>query len=276
MSARPPLLRRRPGLDDRVSRVVFPGPVDGLRARHDHHVPGGRPGCAADCGDHVVIVTAAHDLRALRCESFDDPVLGVAPRVIHVLDPTDNAQPVGREAYAVSARQEQPAGTVIADGVPRIDVPVQFEVDRVGPGPRDRVGVNDIDRPVIGKSRRDVTIVTTAVLDEFGRPDRPDGLCQRGVDRRPVHEIAAVPDHDAGIGVETRKGQVVVVAIPDNAGVRMITGKYGIQIGPVAQVGFTLALDPRSPAHVCIGIERRRGPRALRHARRGQPRAGQG
>ena len=84
---------------------------------------------------------------------------------------------------------------------------------------------------------------------------RADRRLQRRGHRGPVDEIATVPDNEPRVGIETRKGQVVIAAIGEQSRVRVVAGKNGIEKRAIAEVGLALPLDTGSPAHVAPGVE---------------------
>src|SRR3546814_9874941 len=94
---------------------------------------GRRAGGAADRGDHVIIVAAAGDLRALGREAFDHPIGRIAPRVINMLGLADAPQTIVRQADAVAARQEQPARPVLADRMAGVDMVGEVQIDGIAP-----------------------------------------------------------------------------------------------------------------------------------------------
>src|SRR5262245_49090940 len=84
--ARPPHFVSMLRAHERVFRVVLPRAVDRLRAGRDHHVPGGRSGGAAHGGDQVVVLPMAGDLGPFWRETFDVPIVGIAPGIVYMLD----------------------------------------------------------------------------------------------------------------------------------------------------------------------------------------------
>ena len=181
---------------------MFPRAVDRARARDDDHVAGGWAGCAADGRDEVEPFPPAQDFRAFGREAFDDPLLGITPRIVDVFDLADGGEAVIAQADAVTAGEEEPACAVFADGVAGIDVARQVEVDGFRPWAFGPFGVDDVDRALLREARGDEEEVAAVVLGEFGRPDGADVGVQRGGERRPVHEVAALPDDEARIGFE--------------------------------------------------------------------------
>src|SRR3546814_996116 len=100
------------------------------------------------------------------------------------------------------------------------------------------------------------TLRLSVLLGQFGRRDRAERRRQRRRHRPPVHQIAAVPDDDAGIGIEGREGDVIIVAVAPDAGIGMIAGENGIEEGAVTQIGAALPLETLAPVPVRIRIER--------------------
>ena len=128
----------------------------------------------------------------------------------------------------------------------------QVEVDRIAPRAPDVVGPDDEDRlPPVGEGR-DVDEVAAVMLDQVHRPDAAHRLVERGGDRRPVHQVARMPDDDAGHRVEAGEGHVIVGAILEDGRVRMVAGDDRIEEEAVAEIGLALAFEAGRP-----GVERR-------------------
>src|SRR3546814_20900717 len=87
------------------------------------------------------------------------------------------------------------------------------------------------------------TLRLSVLLGQFGRRDRAERRRQRRRHRPPVHQIAAVPDDDAGIGIEGREGDVIIVAVAHDAGIGMIAGENGIEEGAVRSEEHTSELQ---------------------------------
>ena len=252
--ARPPRLRRVGAADQRVVRVVGPGPEHRPRAGHGDHVAGRGAGRPADRGDEVEPVAAPEQLGPFQGVRLDDPVVRVAPAVVRVLDLAVGGQPVVGESDPRHRVQEQVSAAVLAHHVPGVDVAPDAEVDRLGPRPGDVVGVRYIDagrfqrRPRC-RHERDVEVVAAVHLGQVGREHAPDRVLDGRADRRPVDEVARVPDHQAGRVVERAEGEVVVVAVLQHGGVGEVTGQDGVDVRAVALVGAALPFE--GGAHRC-------------------------
>ena len=140
----------------------------------------------------------------------------------------------------------------------------------IAPRPADVVGPHHVVRAV-RPDPREVDVVAPLVLDEIRGPDRADVLAQRRADRRPVHQVARLPDDQPRIGVERRERHVVVVAVLQHRRVGVIAGEDRVEEGAIAQVGLALALDAAGPARLTIYRRSARGG-GRRHRR--QPAAG--
>ena len=170
--------------------------------------------------------------------------------------------------------------------MPGIDA-ADLQVDGIAPRPADVVGPHHVVR-AIGADPGEVDVVAALVLDEIGGPDRADVLAQRRADRRPVHQVARVPDDQPRIGVERRERHVVVVAVLQHRRVGVIAGEDRVEEGAVAQVRLALTLDAAGPAR--LGRRRRqrpwsmspppaaasRGPASTRTTATATPRSGRG
>ena len=122
----------------------------------------------------------------------------------------------------------------------------------VGQAERDRIAPRTFDRfrpaheDIVHRLRldRNVEQEASTILVKTGRPDRPDIACQRRVQRAPVHQIPRMPDGEAGIGVEGRKGDVVILAILQDRRIGSIARDERIDERPVALVGDPLVVEP--------------------------------
>ena len=252
VAARPPGLGGVGAAQERVVGHVLPGAVDGARARHDDHVPGGGPGGAADGGDEVVPAVAHEVLGPLQGVGLDDPVLGVAPAVVDVGDGAGGGQAVAGQAHAVDAAEEQVALAVLADGVARVDVAADAQVDGLGPLALDVVGPDDGDgggvhaRPG-GRHEGDVHVEAALVLDQVGGEDAAPGVRAGGADRLPVDEVGRAPQDEGGAGLEGGEGEVVDVPHAQDGGVGAVAAHDGVAVGAVAEVGAALVLGAAAP-----------------------------
>ncbi len=224
MAARPPFLRGGGGAHDGVVGRVFPRAVDALRARHDHHVAGRRAGRAALREHHVVVVAAAHDLRAFLGKRLHFPVLGVFPTVVDLLHGAGDAEAVVRQRRIGSTTEEDVAFSVRADGVPRIDA-ADLQVDRLAPRSANVVGIHHHVGEAGRAERRKIDVETPVVVREIGRPDVADVAVECRADRLPVHQIARVPDQKAGHALERRVDHVVVRAALEHRGIGTVAGE---------------------------------------------------
>ena len=77
----------------------------------------------------------------------------------------------------------------------------------------DVIGTYDIDRPFLRCARGDVAIIAAFVFSQIRRPYRANGRFERGSDGLPIHKVAAVPNYNAGIGIKTGKGQIIIIAV---------------------------------------------------------------
>ncbi|KAG1252369.1 hypothetical protein G6F68_011817 [Rhizopus microsporus] len=66
-------------------------------------------------------------------------------------------------------------------------------------------------------------------------------------ERLPVHQVARMPDRQAGIGIERRQREVVVVAVLEHRRIRAVTGQYRVQESAIAPVGLALVFQPPRP-----------------------------
>ena len=255
---------RVPGLggvgaaQERVGGHVLPGAVDGARARHDDHVPGGGPGGAADGGDEVVPPVAHHVLGPLQGVGLDDPVGGVVPAVVDALGPAVGGQAVGGQAHAVDAVEEQVALPVLADGVTGVDVAAQPGVEGAVPLPLDVVAPHDGDGGLIharprGGHEGDVHVVAAGVLDQVGGEDAAPRLGAGGADGLPVHEVGRAEQDEGGTGLEGGEGHVVGLAHAQERGVGVVASHDGVAVGAVAEVGAALVLNAAAPRGGGIG-----------------------
>ena len=65
----------------------------------------------------------AVDLWPFGRKALHFPIVGIAPRIIDMLDFAHRGQTIVGQADAIAAGQEQPARTILAHGVARIDMP---------------------------------------------------------------------------------------------------------------------------------------------------------
>jgi len=114
------------------------------------------------------------------------------------------------------------------------------------------------DRGLLG---RDIEEVAAVVPGQRYGPDRADIGLQRRRPGRPVHQVPGVPDDHAGIGVERRKGHVVVVAILEDGRIGMVARQNRIEEGAVAQIRLALALQAPAPGNGFRGLRGRLRPR---------------
>ena len=188
MAARPPRLGRVLGAGDRVAGVVLPRPVHRPRARDDHHVPGRRAAGAADRADEVEPLAAPEELRALERVRLGDPLVGVPPAVVDLLEFAHGRQPVVGELDAAHPAREEVARAVLADDMAGVDHSADAEVDRLRPRAAHRVGVDHEDRRV-GQRRprrrdeRDVDEEAAVVLGDVDGERVADRVRQRGASR---------------------------------------------------------------------------------------------
>ena len=258
MPARVPGLGGIGAAQERVGGHVLPGAVDGARARHDDHVPGGGPGGAADGGDEVVPPVADHVLGPLQGVGLDDPVGGVAPAVVDALGLAVGGQAVGGQAHAVDAVEEQVARPVLADGVTGVDVAAQPGVEGAVPLPLDVVGPHDGDGGLVharpgGGHEGDVQVEAPLVLDEVHGEDAAPRLGADGADGLPVHEVGRAEQDDGGAGLEGGEGHVVPLPDAQDGGVGVVPAHDGVAVGAVAEVGAALVLNAAPPRGGGIG-----------------------
>src|SRR5688572_23521893 len=172
----------------------------------------------------------------------------------------DPPEPVVGEPDPVAAREEEPARAVLADGMARVDMVGQLEIYGIAPRPLDPVGPDDVAGVRRGL-HRNIEEIAALVPDQLRRPDRADVAGEGGGDRPPVHQVAAMPDDEAGIGIEGREGHVIIGAILEDGRIGMVAGDDRVEEGAVAEIRLALAFESLSPT-------RRRGAGALGEERR--------
>lgn len=252
MAARPPGLVAADGTHDRIVRAILPRPVDRTRSGDHHHVAGRRAGGAALAREHVEPAVLAGDLRPLEREALDDPVLGDWPAPVHMLDLADRRQAVVAQLHPVAAVEEQVALAVLTHRMAGIDEAVDPHVDRLAPRPlhagrMDHIGLQGTARILVVQDG-DVDEVAAVVLRDVERPDVADRRLERGGHRRPVHQVARMPDRHAGIVEEGGEGGVVIIPVLQHVRVGPIAGEHGIEVGAVAEISPALPFHRRAPA----------------------------
>jgi hypothetical protein len=131
------------------------------------------------------------------------------------------------------------------------------------------IGPDHVDRVRLGLDR-DIQEVAAVVFLEADRPDRADVLRQCGLARLPVHQVAAVPDRQARIGIEAGEGHVIVRAVLQDGGIGMVSGDQRIEKATVAKIGHPLAVEATPPVvleplYARIGLGRLRDRGGGRH-----------
>ncbi len=250
VAARPPLFIIRRRAHQRVARMVFPRPIDRFRACRDDHVAGRRAGRAADREDEVEVFAVPQNLGALGRKALDVPFRRVVPRIVDVFRLTDTLQTIVAEAHPVATAEEQPARTVLADDVVGVDVFGHVEVDRIRPRASDAIGPDDVDAGLGARDRflgRDVEKIAAVMLGQGHGPNRADVFRQRRGNRLPVHQVARMPDDHAGIGIERRERHVVVGAVLEDRGIRMVAGHDRIKKSAIAEIGLALIVEGPAP-----------------------------
>ena len=274
MAARPPRFAAVHGAGDWIVRRVLPRPVDGTRARGDHHVAGGWSCGAADGGGHVIPATMTGDLGAFLCIRFHVPFFGILPAVVDMLDLAHGAQPVMGELHVVAGTEEQVALAVFAHGVAGVDVFGQLQVDWLAPRPADIVGPDHVVTAVVVGASREIEVVAPFMLDQVRCPDRPHVGGDGVADGLPVDKVARVPEWQPRIGVEGRQGEVVVITVLQHGRIGPVTGQHRIAERAIAQVRLPLVFDAKHPAfgrRLCfLGMQPGKGQRK-RQAEHRQP-----
>lgn len=230
--ARPPSLRSVLRAGDRIAGMVLPRSVHRARAGDDDHVPGRRSRRAAHGADEVEPVAASEQLRALERVGLGDPLVGVAPSVVHLLELADRRQAVVGEPHHPDAVDEEVAVAVLADDVPRVDRAADSEVDRLRPRPAHRRRVDHEDRRLRQlrprrRDERDVDEEPPVVLGDVDRERVAERLRQRRTLVRPVHEVGRAEQRQARRGLERRVRHPVLVADADHGRVGAVARENG-------------------------------------------------
>lgn len=76
-----------------------------------------RPRSAANRSNHVEPTFVTVDLGTFEAETLDVPIVGVAPEIVDMLNIADRRQAFVGRADAIATRQEQPARSILADGI---------------------------------------------------------------------------------------------------------------------------------------------------------------
>ena len=98
-----------------------------------------------------------------------------------------------------------------------------MQAKRLGITPWSVDTIRPDDKDVVRSGlHRDVKEVAALILFEADGPHRADVAVEGGLARLPVHQIAAVPDGKPRVSVEAGKGQVIVIAILEDRGVRSV------------------------------------------------------
>src|SRR5882724_9053580 len=129
----------------------------------------------------------------------------------------------------------------------RVDTTGNLQIYRIAPRASNNVGVDDENRLSPLGTCRDIDVEAAGMFHQVHRPNRTQWLGDGRANGSPVHEIAGMPDDDAGIRVERRERHVVVVAILQDGGVGMVAGNNGVEKGAVTQIGLSLTLNAPAP-----------------------------
>ena len=197
MATRPPRFLHAARPHDRIAGAVLPWTVYRQRTRNNDHVAGWRTSCSADRADDVEPFASSQELGSFERIRFRDPLVGIAPPVIHLLHRPRCRKAIRCKRYSIDAGEEQIASIVFANDVARIDQPFDAEIDRRAPRTLHVGGMNDVD---VGEAlescgpgrahERDVDVVAPGVLHEINGEDRaerasgvPDGGRASSLDR---------------------------------------------------------------------------------------------
>src|SRR5271157_862992 len=190
----------------------------------DNAVAGARACGAALCHVEVEPAVVLQQLGTLQASTFHANRGGHGPCVEDLARRSLDRQAVGCKLGHASAVHVQKTAAILADvgGVDGIDA----EIDGLAPWACWLVGVNHAQAAVGGK----VDVKVALVLAEVGRPHRAVIAVESGGNRKPVDQVAGVPDEQPGRVIEAGVGQIEVVSNTNRAGVRVIAAQDGIAI----------------------------------------------